>query len=116
MILHPEKTRRVDFRYRYRKENIRCGKPVNFDFLGFTHFWGKSRKGNYVVYQKTAKGRLAKTLKSFNDYCRRNRHKPLDCDLKVDELYYRFSWKSWFSQTCDQRAGASRVPALISVQ
>ena len=78
LTLHPEKTRRVDFRFRYRRENIRRGKPVNFDFLGFTHVWGTSRKGHPVIYQKTAKGRLAKTLKSFSDYCRRNRHRPLD--------------------------------------
>lgn len=75
--LHPDKTRRVDFRFRYRKENIRCGKHVNFDFLGFTRFWGKSRNGKMVVYQKTAKSRQARTLKSINDFCRFNRHKPI---------------------------------------
>ena len=71
--LHPEKTKRVDFRPYCRKENKRRGIPVSFDFLGFTHFWGTSRKGNTVVYQKTAKGRVARTLKSFNDYCRKLR-------------------------------------------
>ena len=76
--LHPEKTRRVDFRPYYRKENKRNGIPVSFDFLGFTHFWGTSRKGNSVVYQKTAKGRIARTLRSFNQYCRKFRHIPLN--------------------------------------
>ena len=66
LTLHPEKTRRVDFRPYCRKENKSNGNPVSFDFLGFTHFWGISRKGNTVVYQKTAKGRVARTLKSFN--------------------------------------------------
>ena len=76
--LHPEKTKRVDFRPYCRKENKRRGIPVSFDFLGFMHFWGTSRKGNTAVYQKTAKGRVARTLKSFNDYCRKFRHKSVN--------------------------------------
>ena len=75
LTLHPEKTQRIDFRVQYRKENKRRGLPVNFDFLGFTHFWGKTRRGGFAIFRKTAKGRVAKTLKSFNDYCRKDRHK-----------------------------------------
>lgn len=75
--LHPEKTRCVDFRPYRRNDNKHSGLPVSFDFLGFTHFWRISRKGNTVVCQKTAKGRIAKSLKAFNDYCRKHRHKPL---------------------------------------
>ncbi len=78
LSLHPEKTQRVDFRLYSRKDNQRRGIPVTFDFLGFTHYWGKSRRGYFVVYQKTAKGRIARTLKKFNDYCRKYRHKPLN--------------------------------------
>lgn len=75
--LHPEKTQCVDFRPNHRKENKRCGNSVTFDFLGFTHFWGVSRKGNTVIFRKTAKGRIARTLKAFNDYCRKHRHDSL---------------------------------------
>ncbi len=32
--------------------------PQTFDFRGFTHYWGRSRKGGWVVSRKTAKGRL----------------------------------------------------------
>ena len=78
LTLHPDKTRRVDFRFRYRKTNIQRGKCVNFDFLGFTHYWGRSRRGHFVVCQKTAKNRLARTLKAFNVLCQKMRHKPLD--------------------------------------
>lgn len=76
LTLHPEKTRCVDFRFDHRKDNRSSGIPATFDFLGFTHFWGVSRKGNNVVYQKTAKGRISRTLKAFNDYCRKSRHRP----------------------------------------
>ncbi|MBO9492484.1 hypothetical protein J7438_00015 [Thalassotalea sp. G20_0] len=77
LTLHPEKTQRIDFRVQYRKESKRRGLPINFDFLGFTHFWGITRKGGFAIFRKTVKGRLAKTLKSFNDFCRKDRHKPL---------------------------------------
>lgn len=78
LVLHPDKTRRIDFRFLYRKSNIRNGKWVNFDFLGFTHYWGRSRRGSFIVCQKTAKNRLARTLKAFNIFCQKIRHKPLD--------------------------------------
>ena len=32
--------------------------PETFVFLGFTHYWGKSRKGNWVVQRKTRKKKL----------------------------------------------------------
>ena len=35
LTLHTDKTKRIDFRYLYRKENQRRGKAVNFEFLGF---------------------------------------------------------------------------------
>jgi group II intron reverse transcriptase/maturase len=77
LTLHPDKTKRIDFRFAYRKENRRKGKAINFDFLGFTHYWGKSRNGKNVVQQKTAKSRLSRAIKEVNVFCRDNRHKNL---------------------------------------
>jgi hypothetical protein len=77
--LHPEKTRLVDFRP--RREPSSSGEstlPTSFNFLGFCHVWGTSRKGNAVVRQVTAKDRLARSLKAFNQQCRLMRHWPLD--------------------------------------
>src|SRR4030095_9864976 len=48
--LHPEKTRLIEFG-RYASENRDRdgrGKPETFDFLGFTHICGKTRKGGFV--------------------------------------------------------------------
>ena len=45
-----------------------------FDFLGFTHFWRRSRKGRWIVGKKTAKGRFGRSLKSVSDWCRDHRH------------------------------------------
>jgi group II intron reverse transcriptase/maturase len=68
--LHPEKTRLVDFR-RPSPESVR---GRSFDMLGFTHFWGTSRKGYKVVRRKTASSRLSRGLKRLGRWCRTYRH------------------------------------------
>ncbi len=52
-------------------------KPGTFDFLGFTHYWGKSRRGKWTIKRKTASKRFTPGLKRINEWCRRNRHQPL---------------------------------------
>jgi hypothetical protein len=54
-----------------------AGEPETFDFLGFTHYWGKSRRGNYVVKVKTAKARFRRALRSIREWGWENRHLPL---------------------------------------
>jgi RNA-directed DNA polymerase len=77
LTLHPDKTRSIDFRPQRRGGTPPgCSEP-RFDFLGFTHTWGKSRKGKDVVRQTTAKNRLARALTAINEWCRDNRHRPL---------------------------------------
>jgi RNA-directed DNA polymerase len=83
LTLHPDKTRLVDFRRPDRRTEASFNKydvrnwPGTFDLLGFTHYWGKSHKGYWVVKRKTAKDRFQRTLKRFADWCRRNRHEPV---------------------------------------
>ena len=76
LSLHPEKTRVVDFRFGTRQGDNQKRLEA-FDFLGFTHLWVKSRRGFYVVRQRTAKARLAKAIKSIEAYCKIYRHKAL---------------------------------------
>jgi RNA-directed DNA polymerase len=77
--LHPVKTRLV--RFEPPDSTPPSGGEgdgrASFDLLGFTHFWGKSRKGNWIVKRKTAKDRLARTLKHIATWCRVNRHMPI---------------------------------------
>jgi RNA-directed DNA polymerase len=77
--LHPEKTRMVDFRPGRKTRGPRGpgARPHSFDFLGFTHFWLRSRNGNWVVRQKTAKDRLSRGVRAANEWCRRHRHLPV---------------------------------------
>ena len=77
--LHPEKTRLVRFERPGPQPPSDDGGegPGSFDLLGFTHFWGRSRKGNWVVKRKTAKDRFSRTLRRFSKWCRDNRHLPI---------------------------------------
>jgi hypothetical protein len=83
LTLHPEKTRLVDF----RRPDRRVKSPDNngdahsrsdtFDLLGFTHYWARSRKGYWVVKQKTAADRFRCELKRIAEWCRQYRHEPV---------------------------------------
>lgn len=72
LAIQPEKTRLIPF---FSPE--KTGKRESFNFLGFTHFWGKSRKGNMCVMRKTMSQRLTRSLKSIGEYCQNSRTQSL---------------------------------------
>jgi RNA-directed DNA polymerase len=84
LTLHPDKTRLVDFR---RPDRRASASPDNngdarsrsdtFDLLGFTHYWAMSRKGFWVVKQKTAADRFRRALKRIAGWCQQYRHEPV---------------------------------------
>jgi hypothetical protein len=76
LALHPDKTRFLDFRPQRHGGTPPVCQAQSFDFLGFTHAWGKSRKGKDVVRQTTAKSRFARSLVAVKSWCRANRHQP----------------------------------------
>jgi RNA-directed DNA polymerase len=82
LSLHPDKTRLVRFERPSRKAEPGKARPHeeprSFDFLGFTHFWERSRRGNWVVKRKTASDRITRFLRRINLWCQGNRHAPLD--------------------------------------
>ena len=81
LTVHPEKTRVV----RFHPADVADSEPADqnstgprtFDFLGFTHYWGRSLKGGWVVKRKTAKSRLKRALHSLSDWCRQHLHQPI---------------------------------------
>src|SRR5215472_8234422 len=76
LTLHPDKTHFIDFRPQRHGGTPPDCKVQSFDFLGFTHSWGKSRKGKDVVRKTTAKSRFARSLAAVKAWCRTNRHQP----------------------------------------
>lgn len=77
--LNADKTRLLRFgklATRQRKERGEA-KPETFDFLGFTHICGKSRKGRFVLYRHTSKKRLRRRVRQVRDSLMRRRHLPV---------------------------------------
>jgi RNA-directed DNA polymerase len=81
LTVHPEKTRLVRFQPPEADDSETEERdqpaPRTFDFLGFTHYWGRSRQGLWVVKRKTAKSRLKRALAALTEWCRKNLHLPI---------------------------------------
>ena len=130
LTLHPTKTRLVQFtRPPYRdppKGQDPSSRPGTFDLLGFTHYWSRSLRGNWIVKRKTAASRLSRSLHTINQWCRTHRHqkladqhRALRLKLQGHYAYYGItgnyaalrcfwqgaqrSWKKWLSRR-SQRA------------
>ena len=81
LTIHPDKTKLIPFAQpspRAAGKGAGAGpQPGTFTLLGFTHYWGRSLKGNWVVKRKTASSRLSRAVRSIALWCRFNRHQPL---------------------------------------
>jgi len=77
--LHPEKTRLLEFgRDAARNRQQRGeGKPETFNFLGFTHICGRTRKGKFTVLRQTIRKRMRAKLKVIKLELRRRLHDSL---------------------------------------
>ena len=79
--LHPDKTHLIEFgRFAAASRKQRgAGKPETFDFLGFTHICGQSRKnGKFLVLRKTVRKRLLAKLQGLKEELRRRWHEPVE--------------------------------------
>jgi RNA-directed DNA polymerase len=77
--LHADKTRIVEFG-RYAEQNRRNrgnGKPETFNFLGFTHSCGQTRKGQFTVLRQTMRQRWQAKLRALKEELRRRMHTPI---------------------------------------
>lgn len=83
--LHPGKTRMVNLNEPDRGNR-------SFDFLGFTHYMGKSRKGNPILKRKTSKKKYSEALNKTGEWLKRNRHNRIrdiirDLNVKLRGYY-----------------------------
>jgi group II intron reverse transcriptase/maturase len=83
LTLHPDKTRLVRFKRPPRRGRDDNDEGGTFSFLGLTHHWARSRKGNWVIKQKTAKDRFKRGCRAISLWCRRNRHRPVKEQAKA---------------------------------
>jgi RNA-directed DNA polymerase len=81
LTVHPEKTRLVRFEPPQADDSDTEERdppgPKTFDFLGFTHYWGRSQRGVWVVKRHTAKSRLKRAIAALSEWCRKNLHAPI---------------------------------------
>jgi RNA-directed DNA polymerase len=124
--LHPTKTQLIAFQKPSAKDAGGARKRT-FDFLGFTHYWTKSRKGNQVIKRQTARKRLKRALSAIWDWCRTHYHLPMTeqyrilCqklrghfqyygirgNYRMLEKVYRFAekaWRHWLSRRSQKGA------------
>lgn len=94
MAVLPKRFARFGLRIHTAKTQLlQFGKPgraerrATFDFLGFTHYWGRSRGGHWIVKRKTSRKRLRRTLKQYWQWCREHRH------LRFKEQHRKLSMK-----------------------
>ena len=63
LAVHPEKTKLVRFGRPSKDDQSKHNET--FDFLGFTHFWSKSRRGNWIIKKKTMGKRVSRFVKAI---------------------------------------------------
>jgi group II intron reverse transcriptase/maturase len=102
LTIHPDKTKLVKFG-KPSKNGPSKTKNGTFDFLGFTHYWGQTRQGYWVIKRKTAGKRLRRTIKALWQWCKENRHLPLQeqCQilrLKLQGHYQYYGLRSNYRQ------------------
>lgn len=137
LTIHPTKTTLVRFRKpasgtKVDREN------GSFDFLGFTHFWDRSRRGYWVIKRKTAKKRLRRTMTSLWRWCRDHRHWKLPeqhqalsqklrghyqyfgirSNYKMLEVVYEHAekaWRHWLGRRSSKRVTWKRFDRIREV-
>lgn len=138
LTLHPDKTRLLPFHQPGPQDRPRGGpgQRRSFDFLGFTLYWGRSRKGHWVVRRKTAKDRLSRALRAIDAWCRRHRHTPvtwqherLSLKLRGHYAYYGMTgngrslanfrhhveriWRKWLRRRSNAKLPWARYSAFL---
>jgi hypothetical protein len=86
LTLHPDKTRLIEFHRPDRRlpsGGDASRRPGTFDLLGFTHYWGVSRAGKWIVKRKTAKDRFRRAVQRIMIWCREHRHDAVRVQWKA---------------------------------
>lgn len=72
LSLHPEKTKLI------RMDGEQEQEKQTFDFLGFTHYMGKSQKGKRILKRQTSRKKLRASLLRMKEWIKLNRHGQLE--------------------------------------
>ena len=87
--LNEQKTGLIAMGKRNAEKMLTMGQhPPTFDFLGFTHYWGRSQKGKVRLKRKTSKKRLRRSLGNIGQWLKNNRNM-----WKLPEIWRRIASK-----------------------
>jgi len=75
LTIHPEKTKKI--RFKWENKHVQQSGNGTFDFLGFTHYWARSRSGNWVIKRTTMRKPQARAMRNLYIYCRNKKHEPI---------------------------------------
>ena len=114
LTIHPTKTKLIEFGRPNREQTSGKGNGT-FDMLGFTHYWARSKQGNWVIKRKTKCQKMRAARKAIWNWCKWNRHMPIKeqwqtlCqklrghyqyfgirgNYKPMEVYFEYTEKAW---------------------
>jgi RNA-directed DNA polymerase len=79
LALNEDKTRVIEFGRTAARRRAQAGRSRlrTFNFLGFTHYMGRTRSGKFVVKRKTQATRMTRKLKELRVEMRRRWHVPI---------------------------------------
>ncbi len=105
--------------YSHARKYYSLKRLATFDFLGFTHYWAKSRRGYWVIKRKRKRAKVNQVFKALYSYCRFNRHqrvgeqwKELCLKIKGYYAYFAIPGNFKFLQRIFRNAGAS-ITAIL---
>jgi RNA-directed DNA polymerase len=80
LTLHDKKTRLIEFGRFAQEDRSRRGqgKPETFDFLGFTHCCGATRRGKFVVLRLTSAKKMRAKLRAVHEELRKRMTRPVE--------------------------------------
>ena len=69
LAIHPTKSRNISFgRFERQNASHQQRRPNTFDFLGFTHYCDKSRRGNFKLGRKTSRKKFSAKCREMNNW------------------------------------------------
>ena len=110
LSLHAEKSQLIRSGLKAAEEAEKQGKRLaTYNFLGFTCYWGKSRKGFWRLKLSSRRDRFTKKLKSLKSYLRENLTTPNTLGVLLTVVRVVKGWINYHGISDNQR----RVGAFI---
>ena len=100
--IHPEKSSLISFE-RPGYGTLSGKESSTFDFLGYTHYWAKTRRGYWVIKRKTARKKVKKMNQSVWNWCKQNRHTEILTQFRILSSKLRGHYQ-YFGVRCNTRS------------